>query len=220
MNTYNNQPGFVTKKGLSKSAIYWICVGVTLLFLLLGTCSTYNSIKVSSIKVDEAWSNVQTQYQRRFDLIPNLVKTVKATAENEKEIAVGSAKVRALASAESEMMNAKDQAQSFSGPDGAATPDPAKYDRFDNAYRLYINAVHEAYPTITSTEAFKGLMAQLEGTENRIATQRMDYNTAVKEYNTSIATFPRNIVSSIFGFQNKQMFNADAAAQKAPEVNF
>ena len=219
MNQYNNI-GFSKPKGLSRSSIIWICVGVTLLFLLLGTCTTYNSIKKSSIGVDEAWGNVQASYQHRFDLIPQLVSTVKGAAKNEKEIAVGSAKVRALGDAEKDLTNATAQTEAFSGPDGNSAPDPNKYTNFDRAYGVYINAVHEAYPTITSTAAFKDLMAQLEGTETRIKTERIRYNEAVKEYNLSIATFPRNIVASLFGFQDKQMFNADAAAQKAVTVDF
>lgn len=219
MNQYNNI-GFSKPKGLSRSSIIWICVGVTLLFLLLGTCTTYNSIKKSSIGVDEKWGNVQAAYQYRFDLIPQLVSTVKGAAKNEKEIAVGSAKVRALGDAEKDLTNATAQTEAFSGPDGNSAPDPNKYTNFDRAFGVYINAVHEAYPNITSTAAFKDLMAQLEGTETRIKTERIRYNEAVKEYNLSIATFPRNIVASLFGFQDKQMFNADAAAQKAVTVDF
>lgn len=219
MNQYNNI-GFSKPKGLSRSSIIWICVGVTLLFLLLGTCTTYNSIKKSSIGVDEKWGNVQAAYQYRFDLIPQLVSTVKGAAKNEKDIAVGSAKVRALGKAEQNLTEAVAQAQSFSGPDGNTAPDPNKYANLDHAYGVYINAVHEAYPNITSTAAFEGLMDQLEGTETRIKTERIRYNEAVKEYNLSIATFPRNIVASLFGFQDKQMFNADAAAQKAVTVDF
>lgn len=219
MNQYNNI-GFSKPKGLSRSSIIWICVGVTLLCLLLGTCTTYNSIKKSSIGVDEKWGNVQAAYQYRFDLIPQLVSTVKGAAKNEKEIAVGSAKVRALGDAEKDLTNATAQTEAFSGPDGNSAPDPNKYANLDRAFGVYINAVHEAYPNITSTAAFKDLMDQLKGTETRIKTERIRYNEAVKEYNLSIATFPRNIVASLFGFQDKQMFNADAAAQKAVTVDF
>lgn len=224
MNTNFNTPnGFAKPKGLSKSTIIWICVGVTLLFLLLGTCTTYNSIAKSSVSVDEAWGNVQSSYQRRLDLIPNLVNTVKGAAKNEQQIAVGSAEVRSgnkVAAAEKDLLDAKAQAEAFSGPNGDATPDPAKYANFDRAYGVYINAVHEAYPTVTSTEAYKNLMAELAGTENRINTERNRYNESVKNFNTSIITFPRNIVAGLFGFQAKQMFQADAAAQKAPQVDF
>lgn len=227
MNTQNNI-GFAPRKGLSKSLIIWICVGVTLLFLLFGTCTTYNSVQKSSIAVDEAWGNVQSQYQRRFDLIPNLVNTVKGAARHEEAVQVGTAEVRAnrgaqpldprVEAAGKELLQAAESAQAFSGPDANTTPDPSKYANFDRAYGIYVNAVHEAYPGITATESYNNLMAELAGTENRINTARDRYNASVKEFNTGIVTFPRNIVAGIFGFQRKQMFQADAAAAKAPVV--
>lgn len=170
MNTQNNI-GFAPRKGLSKSLIIWICVGVTLLFLLFGTCTTYNSVQKSSIAVDEAWGNVQSQYQRRFDLIPNLVNTVKGAARHEEAVQVGTAEVRAnrgaqpldprVEAAGKELLQAAESAQAFSGPDAAATPDPSKYANFDRAYGIYVNAVHEAYPGITATESYNNLMAEL-----------------------------------------------------------
>ncbi len=227
MNNNFNSNGFAPKKGLSKSAIIWICVGVSILFLLFGTCSTYNSIQKSSIVVDEAWANVQTQYQRRLDLIPNLVNTVKGAAKHESSVQVGTAEVRSgnaldpkVSAAGDELMAATEQAQAFSGPDGNASPDPAKYSNVDRAYGVYINAVREAYPTVTATKNFSDLTAEIAGTENRISTERSRYNEAVKNYNTSIVTFPRNIIAGMFGFAKKQMFQADAAAAKAPTVDF
>ncbi len=219
-------PGFAPKKGISKANIIWICVGITLLFLLFGTCSTYNSVQKSSVAVDEAWGNVQTQYQRRLDLIPNLVNTVKGAAAHETDVQKGTAEVRSGAvgeyeKAEKELLDATEQAKgTFSGPDGKDAVSPAKYSRLDNAYGIYVNAVHEAYPQVTATDAYKDLMAELAGTENRINTARMRYNETVKSYNLGIVTFPRNLVAGVFGFQPKQMFQAESAAAKAPTVDF
>lgn len=235
MNTPPPSIGYAPTGGIKKSTIIWICVGVAMLFLLMGGCSTYNNIKKDSIEVDAKWGDVQAQYQRRFDLFPNLVSTVKAAAKHEQNTLQGVTNARVglptpqvepmnptVLKAQQEMEEAVAAATpAFNGPNGTtAAPDPAKYQRAEQAYSMYINAVHEAYPQITATENFKQAQAEITGTQNRVTTAVMRYNEAVKQYNVSIATFPRNIVAGIFGFQDKAMFQADAAAQKNPELNY
>jgi len=226
---YNNpnSPRFAPPaKGISKSTIIWICVGVVLLFLFISGCTTYNSIKKASIEVDTEWGNVQAQYQRRYDLFPNLVATVKGAAAHERNTLQGVTEARVginpnVEKAGQELIAAADGTKTSFSPDGAVDePDPAKYARAERAYGVYINAVAEAYPQITASDNFKSLQAEISGTENRISTARTRYNTAVKEYNMSIATFPRNVFASLFGFNSKQAFQSDAGAERRPDVSF
>jgi LemA protein len=164
-------------------------------------------------QVNAAWGNLQADYQRRADLIPNLVNTVKGYAQQEKTVLTNVTEARAKAT--SVQLNAGD------------LTDPAKVQAFQNAQnqlsgslgRLLVSV--EAYPDLKSNENFLALQNQLEGTENRIEIARRDYNEAVRQYNTLIRTFPTAIGAKIFyGAKPKVPFEAAAAAQSAPTVNF
>lgn len=161
--------------------------------------SSYNGLVDKQLGVDESYAQVQTDYQRRADLIPSLVKTVKAGAKNEKEI------LENVTAARAGIQNAKS---------------PAQLDVAAGQINRAINIVMEAYPQIRSTENFGKLQDQLEGTENRIKESRKDYNSAVKSYNSSTKKFPGNIVASWFDFEPREFFEAAAGSEKAPELNF
>lgn len=173
--------------------------------------STYNSMVAQEEAVSTAWSNVENQYQRRSDLISNLVNTVKGYATHEKETfdAVVSARAKATQTTVSiddltpEKMQAYQRAQ---GEVGSALS------------RLL--AVTENYPELKANENFKELQVQLEGTENRISVERRKFNETVRGYNTAIRKFPRNIVAGMFGFEKHPYFEAEEGSEKAPEVKF
>jgi LemA protein len=217
MNTTNS--GF----SMSKKNITLISVCVVFVLLLLIGGSTYNGMVKSEEEVNNSWANVQSAYQRRLDLIPNLVNTVKGYAKHEKETLQGVTDARTGASsvekAGEELLAAKDQVSAFNGPDSQA-PTADQYKNLDRALSVYVNAVHEAYPDLKANENFLDLQKQLEGTENRINTERERYNKTVTDYNIKIRTFPRNILAGYFGFGQKQQFQADAAAATAPPVSF
>ncbi len=193
------------KKGLL------IVLGV---IVLLGffSCGKYNGLVKGDEEVNRAWGDVQTQYQRRADLIPSLIATVKKAAENEKDILTNVTNARAgIPNLEKEASDIKTAATN------AKTP--ADLDAVGARINTAIKITMEAYPTIMSTQAFLGLQSQLEGTENRIQTSRSDYNTAVKNFNVSARTFPGNIFAGMFGFKSKEEFKAAEGSDKAPEVD-
>ncbi len=171
----------------------------------------YNGLVRADEAVSTAWSNVENQYQRRADLIPNLVNTVKGYAAHEKEAldAVVTARARAtqvtvdVADMTPEMLQEYQKSQ---GEIGVALG------------RLL--AIAEAYPDLKANSNFLELQAQLEGTENRISVERRNFNDAAKGYNTSIRTFPRNILAGMFGFEKRPYFEAQEGAEKAPDVQF
>lgn len=171
----------------------------------------YNEMVTKEETVETSWGDVQTYYQRRADLIPNLVNTVKGYAEHEnttlQEVIEARAKVTQITI---------DPANAT--PEQLAAYQSAQGELSQALGRLM--AVSEAYPDLKANTNFRDLQAQLEGTENRIATARQNYNEAVKDFNTYIRRFPRNIVASLFGFGKKNYFEADTMAAKAPEVNF
>lgn len=202
-----------------KKYIIWAVVVVLLLIVGGSGCSTYNSFVTLDQEVDQAWAKVEVQYQRRLDLIPNLVETVKGYAEHESSTFENVTKARAgLSEAYNEANSLKD---------GANLSDPAsveKYtaaqDQLRGAFNVYVNAVREAYPDLKANQQFLDLQAQLEGTENRIATERGRYTDIVKEYNIKVKRFPARIWASLFGFSAKPQFKADEQAAKAPTVKF
>ena len=176
-------------------------------------CGTYNSLVQKDEAVETAWANVETTYQRRADLIPNLVATVQGAADFESETlqAVTDARTRAV----NITLSADDLA------------DPATVQNFMDAQQslgaatgALINAVREDYPELGATENFLALQDQLEGTENRINVARRDYNGAVQGYNTSVRSFPANIIAGLFGFDRRTPFEADEGADQVPEVSF
>mgnify|MGYP001259251190 FL=1 len=189
----------------------WIIVIAVIAVIAIYFTSTYNSMVAQEEAVSTAWSNVENQYQRRSDLIPNLVNTVKGYAAHEKETfdAVVSARAKATQTTVSiddltpEKMQAYQRAQ---GEVGSALS------------RLL--AVTENYPELKANENFKELQTQLEGTENRISVERRNFNKATREYNTAIRKFPRNIVAGMFGFEKHPYFEAEEGSEKAPEVKF
>lgn len=179
---------------------------------IVGYCmSSYNTLVGQDEAVGTAWSNVENQYQRRVDLIPNLVNTVKGYASHEKE--TFEAVVSARAKATQTTVDIDDLT-----PEKIAAYQKAQGELGSALGRLL--AITENYPELKANENFKELQAQLEGTENRISTERHKFNEVAKTYNTSIRRFPKNIIASMFGFEKRPYFEAQEGAEKAPEVKF
>lgn len=204
---------------MKKSTISIIVVVVVLIALLGGGCSTYNSLVTLEQGVDAQWAKVEVQYQRRLDLIPNLVETVKGYAAHESNTLESVTRARAGLT---DAYNTADSLKNTvaSGDTRAFESYNAAQSSLNRALSLYVNAVHEAYPDLKANKNFENLQTQLEGTENRIATERGRYAEVVKDYNVAIRKFPRNILAGLFGFQAKPQFQAEAAAQSAPKVQF
>ena len=189
----------------------WLIVALVLAALVLWGVKTYNGMVTEEEGVKTAWSQVENVYQRRADLIPNLVATVKGYAKHESETLEGVIAARAKATqvtVDAENLT-DEQIAKFQVTQGELSSALGR-----------LMAVAEAYPDLKANENFKDLQAQLEGTENRIATERRAYNETAKEYNTDIRRFPGNIIASIFGFQAKGYFQAEDGADKAPTVQF
>ena len=174
---------------------------IFLLAVIFTSCGPYDQAVLLQEEVDESWGNVSAAYQRRADLVPQLVATVKGAAENEKEILVKVTQARA-------------------GIVNAETPEDMTM--FGKEINTNINLAFEAYPQIRSTENFGALQAQLEGTENRINKARTDYNGTVKRYNTHIRGFYNSLVLSFFSeeFNRKEAFKASEGSDVAPTVSF
>lgn len=188
-----------------------IIILVILAIVVVWGITGYNGLVKSDEAVSTAWSNVENQYQRRADLIPNLVNTVKGYAAHEQETldAVVAARARATqVTVDAENMTPEMllQYQKSQGEVGAALG------------RLL--AVAESYPELKANTNFLELQAQLEGTENRISVERRNFNEVAKQYNTSIRTFPRNILAGMFGFEKRPYFEAQEGAESAPVVQF
>lgn len=194
----------------TKSIVLIIIVAFILLIGGCG-CNGYNSLVKQDVAVQKAWSNVQSDYQRRADLIPNLVNTVKGEANFEQTTLQNV--IQARASATQIRVNPEDLT-------------PEKLQQFQAAQGQLSQAlgrllmVSENYPNLRANDAFRGLQAQLEGTENRIKVSRNDFNQAVADYNVRVRSFPMNLFSGMFGFKPKEGFQAEAGAERAPEVNF
>jgi LemA protein len=186
---------------------------VIVALLLLGGCgcSGYNTMVKEDQNVKGMWGNVQSEYQRRSDLIPNLVNTVKGAADFEKSTLEAVVNARAKATAMT-----VDPANLT--PENIAKFQQAQGELSGALSRLLVTI--ERYPDLKANQNFRDLQAQLEGTENRIKVARNDFNSAVKTYNTTVKTFPNNIFANMFGFAEKGYFAADAGAEKAPSVDF
>ncbi|WP_113663934.1 LemA family protein [Pedobacter nanyangensis] len=185
-------------------------VAIVLLLALFSGCG-YNSLVKLDETVKTSWSNVETQYQRRADLIPNLVNTVKGAAKFEESTLTAVIEARSKASQitiDPDKLN-EDNIQKYQAAQGQIT---------QALGRLMV--LTENYPQLKATDQFRDLSAQLEGTENRITVARKDYNDAVQVYNTKVRSFPNNLTAGLFGFSQKAPFKADAGAQNAPKVEF
>src|SRR5262249_57045501 len=192
------------------------CAGLIIALVALhglSGCNTYNRLVLLEQNVNKKWADVQSVYQRRADLIPNLVNTVQGAANFEK-------------STLTEVTNARASVGRVQLDPNKAPTDAKQLEEFQQAQGQLSNAlsrllvVSENYPQLRATEGFQNLQAQLEGTENRISVERNNFNSAVQEYNTALSTFPTNMLNKMVGFQPKPFFTAQAGAEKAPTVNF
>jgi len=183
------------------------------LILLLGGCgcSGYNGLVQTDQNVKGKWANVESDYQRRSDLIPNLVNTVKGAADFDKTT------LEAVVNARAQATQTKIDVTNLS-PEKIAEFQKAQSQLSGAIGRLLVTM--EKYPELKATDAFRDLQSQLEGTENRIKVSRNDFNGAVQEYNTGVKKFPMVLFSGIFGFKEKGFFAAEAGAEKAPTVDF
>ena len=196
----------------SKGAITLVVLVLVLGFVGCGATSTYNSLVQGDEQVQQSWANVQAAYQRRADLIPNLVETVKGAADFEQETLTAVTEARAKAT--SIQVNPED------------LENPQQLQQFQQAQSALgqslgrLLAVSENYPKLQATQAFSDLQAQLEGTENRITVARRDYNNAVRQYNTQVRSFPTVVFAGLMGFEQKASFEAEQGAEQAPGVDF
>lgn len=187
-----------------------ITIVVIVLVALWGILS-YNGLVGMDENVSNQWANVETQYQRRSDLIPNLVNTVKGYAKHESQT------LEAVMAARSQATQVKIDPSNCT-PQQLAAYQKAQGDVTTALGKLL--AITENYPDLKATDNFKMLQEQLEGTENRINVARKDFNDSAKKYNTSLRRFPRNIIALMFGFEKRNYFEAEAGAEKAPKVEF
>jgi len=192
----------------------WIIIGaiVLVVFLIYRSISgSYNNMVTKEEAVTSQWGTVESAYQRRIDLIPNLVETVKGYAEHEKTTLTDVIEARAKAtqvSIKADNLNAESMKQ-FQAAQGELS---------GALSRLLVSV--EQYPNLKANENFLDLQKQLEGTENRIAVERRKFNEMAQDYNTYIRKFPKNIWANLFGFEKKSYFEAEEGAEKAPKVNF
>jgi len=176
---------------------------IVIVILILGTISSYNSLITLEENTDNAFAKIETQYQRRFDLIPNIVNTVEGVANFEQET------FQSVVAARSAWATAKSTNSKIEAANG-----------FESAISRFLVTV-EAYPELKATQAFRDLIVELEGSENRIAFVRNEYNDAVTEYNKSTRKFPRNLVVKLFNFETeKELFQAAAKAKVVPIIDF
>lgn len=188
-----------------------IVLGVLALFVFYGI-SVNNSLIEQEENVNSAWAQVENQYQRRADLVPNLVNTVRGAADFESETLQNVIEARSRAT--SVNINAGD----LNNPQAFQQFQEAQSQLSGALSRLLVTV--ERYPELQANQNFRDLQAQLEGTENRISTERMRFNRAAQEFNTKVRRFPASIIASIAGFEQKEYFQADEGAEEAPTVDF
>ena len=196
---------------MKKGTIVLLSVLGALLLLVVVCVSTYNGLVSKEESVSEKWGAVESVYQRRADLIPNLVNTVKGYAAHEQTTLQA-------------VTDARSRATSINIDPATATPEQMEawmkaQEELSSALGRLI-AISENYPDLKASQNFLALQSQLEGTENRISVERQNYNAVVKEYNVAVRRFPSNIIASMFGFEKKTMFEAQAGAEVAPVVQF
>ncbi len=199
---------------MNKSLIRSLAVlGAAAMMFGFTGCGSYNKLVTLENNVNKKWADVQSVYQRRADLIPNLVSTVQGAANFEK-------------STLTEVTNARASVGQVKIDPNKAPTDAAQLEQFQAAQGQLSNAlsrllvVSENYPQLRATEGFQTLQAQLEGTENRISVERNNFNAAVQEYNTYMQRFPTNILNKMFGFKERPFFTAQPGSEKAPAVKF
>lgn len=202
---YSQQQGELQQRKRSRST--WVIGGVVaviVLFLILGwsSCGTYNSLTTKQQKVKNEFSNVDVQLQRRADLIPNLVNTVKGYTKHEETV------FSEIAQARSRLLNAQ------------TVDEKSEANAQVSSVLGRLLALQESYPDLKANQQFQNLQVSLEGTENRIGVARRDYNAVVLDYNTSRQRFPTVIMANLFGFQKEPEFKADTGARDAPKVDF
>lgn len=178
-----------------------IALGVIILLIVALIWSTYNSLVVANEKIDGQWAQVESQYQRRFDLIPNLVSSVQGAMSQEQKVFGDLAEARTR----------------YAGASGSNAKAEAATQVEGALARLLV--VMENYPQLKSMETVQTLMAQLEGTENRISVERQRYNEEVKSFNTTIKRFPSNMIAGLLGFSARTYFEAQAGSENAPKVD-
>ena len=196
---------------MKKGLIVLLAVAAVVLGIFFWFQGNYNSMVKMDEGVQAAWSQVENVYQRRADLIPNLVAPVKGYAEHEQQTLEGVVSARSKAT------------QITVDPENLTSEQLAKYQKAQGELGAALGkllAITENYPNLKANENFLSLQSQLEGTENRIAVERNKYNEAARSYNTTIRQFPKNIVASMFGFEKKPYFEASEGAKEAPKVEF
>ena len=196
---------------MKKSYIVIIVIAVVLVGGFVWIKNTYNGLVKADEGVGTAWAQVENVYQRRADLIPNLVATVKGYAAHESETLESVIAARSKAT------------QVTVDPSDLSEEDIEKFNEAQGELSSALGRllmITENYPDLKANENFRDLQAQLEGTENRIATERMKYNETARSYNTKVRSFPANIVASMFDFEKKGYFEAQEGAQTAPKVEF
>ena len=196
---------------MKKSYIILIVIAVIILSIFFWFKNTYNGMVTMQENVSAQWSNVENQYQRRLDLIPNLVNTVKGYAEHEQNTLNGVVEARAKATQMQINLDNLDEAtmKKLNAVQGELSTALSR-----------LMAISEDYPDLNANENFRDLQAQIEGTENRIAVERRKFNNTARAYNTSIRQFPQNMLAGMFGFTPKPYFEANAEAENAPKVEF
>jgi len=201
------------KKFLVGCSIFVVVLVVIALILVGYVTKSYNTMISYQEEVSEKWSQVENVYQRRMDLIPNLVETVRGYAEHERETFQA-------------VTEARSQAKGIMQVPENILNNPEMFNKFQEAQSQLSGALQrlmvvvERYPELKANENFLSLQDQLEGTENRITVERRRFNETARKYNTYIKQFPRNIIANIFGFGPKPYFKAEEGAEKAPEVKF
>ena len=188
------------KKG---TIITLVSIGVAVLLLIIVTVSSYNGLVDAEETVKEKQSTISVQLQRRADLIPNFVETVKGYSDYEQSTFTAVTEARSKVAAAS---GAEEQANASA--------------QLDSAIDIWVNAITEAYPELKANTQYIALQDELAGTENRIAVARKDYNDAASEYNKSIRKFPKSIFAGLFGFEQVEYFEADESANQVPQVSF
>jgi LemA protein len=209
------------------------CIGIAVLAALaMWVYSGYNGLVTQEEEVKTAWSQVENQYQRRIDLIKNVAASAKKYAKHEQGTFQGVTNARARTNVGGQAEQADQQMQAVAAtadslanvkmdPNNAQSMQAyaAAQDKMLEQARLAINVVHEAYPELKADKLFENLQVQLEGTENRVATERKKFNETAQAYNTNIRKFPGNILAKFFGFNERPYFAAQAGADKAPDLD-